>query len=869
MTRDQTFSGLSSKEVVRSREVHGANVYERAKRRSFFRRILDNLKDPIIRILLFAMAVNLIFTFRNINWAENVGMVIAIVVSTVVSALSERGSERAFEKLREQERRQKAEVIRDGRTVEIGAEELVVGDHIFLFSGQRVPADCRLLEGTLKVDESTLSGESKPVRKRAQSKNVKETLLYAGSMIAEGEGQATVTTVGDKSLYGQIAKEIQRESEESPLKKRLSKLASTISKIGYAAAAVVALAYLFNVFVIDSGYNRLEILVRLSNLRFVAMHLIKAVTIAMTVIVVAVPEGLPMMISVVLSANMKKMMRDRVLVRKPVGIETAGCINILFTDKTGTLTVGKPVCEEMIFCDGSAWDGKTAIEGELKDLIDLSIHTNSSVLETESGAVGGNGTDSALYGFIKKRASAGIIRKIPFDSTRKYSSATVNYKDRTITLIKGAPEKIVDRCVAGINKDGRKTPLEKNGIDRIIKKLSGEGKRLVALAVSEGEGRDEIPSQMVLLAIAVLNDALRPDAKKAVKSLKNAGIHTVMITGDARETAESIARESGITGEKGIVISGNELSEKTDLWVKEHLYELAVIYRALPNDKNRLVRLSREKGLIAGMTGDGVNDAPALKNADVGFAMGSGSDIAKEASDIIILDNDLKSIVNAVLYGRTIFKSIRKFITFQLIMNICAVGVTFFGQLMGVENPVTVIQMLWINMIMDTLGGLAFAGEYPMKQYLRERPIGRDEPILKKRTLTKVFIMGVYGTALCTWFLKSARVRTVLNYENEPEILLTAFFALFIFTGIAISFTARSERMNLLSGLTQNRSFAAIMSFITVVQLIMLYFGGKTFRCVGMNIRTLATVAVLALTVLPVDIAVRVIMKRVDKRRIR
>ena len=501
-------------------------------------------------------------------------------------------------------------------------------------------------------------------------------------------------------------------------------------------------------------------------------------------------------------------------------------------------------------------------------LLDLSIHKNSSVMKTQAGLTGGNGTERALYAFIKNKTQAQILEKMPFDSKRKYSSAVIVYGGETWTLCKGAPELLIGRCGEYLNESFEKKRFDQKETQKLVKNITKQGSRVLALIAARERPRsgEMLPENALFLALAVMNDPLRPTANKAVNDLKNAGVRTVMITGDGEETARRIAAECGILHDGGIVIGGKELKEKTDTWVKDHLTELSVVYRAMPGDKNRLVKLSREKGLIAGMTGDGVNDAPALKNADVGFAMGAGNEVAKEAGDVIILDNDLKSIVSAVLYGRTIFKSIRKFITCQLIMNICAVGVTLFGQLLGVDSPITVIQMLWVNLIMDTLGGLAFAGEYPHKWYLMEKPIAREEPILQKKTFLQIFLLGGCGAALCTAFLGSQTVRRVLRYDSDPNILLTAFFALFIFTGLVICFTARSERMNIFSGLLKNKSFTVIMLLIVGIQLLMLYFGGKTFRCVGMNAKTLCAVLMLSLSVLPVDLVRRFTEKILRKK---
>ncbi|MBQ8215511.1 MAG: calcium-translocating P-type ATPase, PMCA-type [Clostridia bacterium] len=865
-SRDALYKGLNDEQVLASKARFGENVYLKKKKKSILKRFFENLNDPIVRVLLIAMGVNLLFTIRNINWVETAGIVIAVLISSIVSTLSEYGSEKAFEKMQETQKNRRVVVLRNGAAREISAEELVVGDAILLSPGEMIAADGKLIKGMLKVDESAINGESAPAPKTADGAETKNS-LFAGSLIVEGEGLMQVTAVGQNSLYGQIAGEIQQEDEPSPLKNRLSKLASTISKIGYLAAALVALTYLFGEFVVDAHFVLPDVLMRLSNLRYVAMTLMKAVTIAITVVVVAVPEGLPMMISVVLSANIKRMLKDQVLVRKPVGIETAGSINILFTDKTGTLTEGKLRCKELVFGDGSRYNGKSPLKG-LSVLLEGSLLINNSCKRTDKGYLGGNPTEQALAVFLNcEKEIPEADDKILFESKNKYSCARVRSGIYKGVYIKGAPEKILPFCSSCYDQRGQRVGFDRCHMQDLIARLSKRSCRIVAFAMAERMDAPQRAGEMTFLCIAVLKDGVRRSAPQAVKDLQGAGVSVVMITGDSKDTARAVAKECGILdGGRDLVIDGEELAVKSDRELVSLLNRIAVVARALPKDKSRLVRLAKEQGMVVGMTGDGINDAPALKKADVGFAMGSGTDIAKEAGDIVILDNNLSSIVNAVLYGRTIFKSIRKFITFQLTMNLCAVGVSFFGQILGIESPITVIQMLWVNIIMDTLGGLAFAGEYPLRMYLKEQPIGREEPILSKRMLWQTLIMGVFGTVLCTSFLASDTVRTLFSYEKEPMHLLTAFFALFIFTGIAICFTTRSERLNLGAGLSKNKLFILIMAVIVLVQLLMLYFGGQTFRCCGLSFKGLLLVNACSLTVIPIDLLRRIAIKMLKKR---
>ena len=624
---------------------------------------------------------------------------------------------------------------------------------------------------------------------------------------------------------------------------------------------MVAFTYLLNIFVIDSGFAWELIRARLTDLHFVASGLIKAITIAITVLVVAVPEGLPMMITVVLSSNMKRMLRGGVLVRKLVGIETAGSMNLLFTDKTGTITTGKLRVERCISPEGRDFERPT------EELLACMTVGSPCIFEKDkaesnggNAAVGGNATDRAFAEFA---AALGVMprkadRTVPFSSEKKFSAATLltdPHGAGAVTFYRGAPEFLLPLCKNCLS-DGVVTPFrQKLAVAKEIRRAAESSCRVVVLAMQKSSVQGEdLPRELIFLGAAVIRDKVRVSARQTVETLRKAGISTVMITGDSPDTAAAVAKESGILyGERDLVLTSAELAKRSDYELKAALPHLAVVARALPHDKTRLVRVSQEAGLVVGMTGDGVNDAPALKLADIGFSMGGGTEIAKEAGDIVLLDEDLSSIARASLYGRTIFRSIRKFILFQLTMNLCAVGVSLFGQLMGIDSPVTVVQMLWVNLIMDTLGGLAFAGEPPLESYMKEPPKTREESILTSSMLRQVLCMGGFATAVCSFFLFSERIRAFYGYYENPLYLLTAYFALFIFAGILICFTSRSDRVNLLAHIGKNKPFMIIMTAVTAVQLLMLYFGGSVFRCVPLSARELLLALLFALTVLPAD----------------
>lgn len=837
-------NGLTTKQAAAIAEKEGDNRLPDRKRISFGKRLLSNLSDPIIRILLVALCVNLLFTIGHINWAESIGIVLSILISAFVSTISEHGSEKAFDKLLAASGEAESCVVRDGQKKRISAEKIVKGDLLFLSRGERVPCDGFLVKGEMTVDESPLNGETAETVKTVSSKTAlvpgNNNALLRGSFVCSGEGYFLAERVGGETLYGRIAKEIQEDKRTSPLKIRLQKLASILSKIGYIAAFAVAFTYLWSEFVIDSNYHLPFILMKLRDFRFVAQTLIHAVTIAVTVIVVAVPEGLPMMITVVLSANMKKMLRDGVLVRKLVGIETAGSMNLLLTDKTGTITTGKIKLETILDANGS--------EMRMNEQLRACILTGSDCTVGDGKIVGGNATERALFeAAIRGAEPCAFPADIhyPFDSARKYSAASRGSR----AYYKGAPEILLPRC----------SGVDRVKMEAIIREYSARSFRLILLAASDEPLRENrLPSSLEFLGLALLRDPIRRSARDAVDDLRNAGIKAVMITGDSRETASAVAGEAGLLDDSSLILTSSELNQMSDYELRAALPHLSVVARALPQDKSRLVRIAQESGMVVGMTGDGVNDAPALKKADVGFSMGSGSEIAKEAGDVVILDDNLCSIVNAVLYGRTIFHSIRKFILFQLTMNLSAVGVSFFGQLMGIDNPVTVVQMLWVNLIMDTLGGLAFAGEPPLSAYLAAPPKKREESILTGGMLARILWMGAYVTFVCVWFLGSELTRRFYGFYADPLPFLTAYFALFIFAGIAVCFTSRSESANLLSHIENNKPFLFIMAGILAVQMLMLYFGGITFRCTPLSSKELLLPVLLALTVIPADFVQRI-----------
>ena len=860
--------GLSNSEVVKSREEYGTNALVMVKKDSFFKQLIRSLGDPIIKILLIALGIKTVFLIQDFDWYETVGIVIAIFLASFISTISEYGSEKAFIKLQREAEAIKVKVRRDGKVLLIDINEVVVGDIILLDSGDRIVADGVLIKGEVSVDESSITGESKEAYKKPFISGLNPSdnnELLRGSVIYHGVGEMMVTKVGVNTFYGKISLELQEKQPESPLKLRLRDLAKVISRIGYVGAFLVAFSYLFSVLVINNNFDINRIVVTLSDISLLFAYFLEALTLAVTIIVVSVPEGLPMMITLVLSSNMKRMLKDNVLVRKLMGIETAGSLNILFTDKTGTLTKGELEVVGVMFGNLDYYKEKKRLKSSITyyNILKKCILSNTNCVYDDEKKmwIGGNATDKAVVNYLGEESySVKKIKEVPFDSKNKYSYTKVIEESREITYYKGAPEVLLDKCKYYISPSGRSVPfVNKKRIIDVIDEYAKKGIRVLMLGVDEGKG-------LSFISLLFIKDELREEVREGIELVRKAGIKTVMITGDNKITAMSIAKDAGIiNSDRDVVLTSSELNRMSDDKVKEILPRLSVVARALPTDKSRLVRLSQELGLVVGMTGDGVNDAPALKKCDVGFSMGSGTEVAKEASDIVLLDNNFNSIVKAILYGRTIFKSIRKFIIFQLTVNFCAVFLSIVGPFIGVANPVTVIQMLWVNMVMDTLAGIAFSYEAPLLEYMEEPPKKRDEKILNSYMIHEIVFTSIYSFLLCIFFLKSPFIHSFFRNGKNDIYFMSAFFGLFIFMMIFNSFNARTSRLNIFANLLSNKVFLGVIIFIVIVQVLLIYYGGDLFRTTSLSLKEIEIMLVCAFSVIPIEFFRKLYLKSKGK----
>ena len=859
--------GLSSKEVEVSRKQYGSNNLTQIPPDPLWKKILEGFKDPMIMILLVALVIQVILFFLGqAEWFEPVGILIAILIANGVASISENKQENKASALKEEEEsKERAKVIRDGQLVEIHVSEVVVGDTVFLQAGDKIPADGIVIDGELKVDQAALNGETEEADKIACPQNaqynIKDLLnkyyAYRGTVVCGGEGYMEIKVVGDKTLFGELALEVQEDTRETPLQVKLGVLAQQISKFGYIGAICIIAGVLLKTLITGTLPTNVYDWIRL---------IMNAVTVAVTIIVCAVPEGLPMLTSILLSFQSLKMAKDNVLVRKINGLETAGSLSILFSDKTGTITEGKLSVVELATGNVSTFKELSMIDHSLAADIIAGIGINNSSVASKGSIIGGNSTDRALMSFlVDAKATSELSREDvrnfnAFDSNKKSSSITLTRDGQSTTYIKGAPERIVEKCKYYIDETGTvKELVEKNYLTTYIDTQAGRSMRLLAVAKTNGTNED---GELTLICVISIRDNVRKEAVNAIKEVQNAGIQVVMVTGDRKETAVAIAKEAGLlTDENDVALTSAEMADKSDDELKKILPRLKVVSRALPADKSRLVRIAQELDYVVGMTGDGVNDSPALKKADVGFAMGSGTEVAKEAGDITILDDNFSSIEKAILYGRTMFKSIRKFLIFQLTVNVAAVLTCFIGPLFGENVILTVIQLLLINLAMDTLAAIAFGSEPALKEYMNDKPVPRTASIVSKEMLTEVIISALYITFICLAILFISPVRNLFG-NVDVTYLKSALFATFMMAITFNGFNARTSHINVFESLGRNKNFLLVIGAIFLMQFVFVTFGGDVLSVESLSVQSWIVCIVLAFLVILIDMIRKVIMRK-------
>lgn len=860
-------TGLTAEQVEESRNKHGSNSLTQIPAEPLWKKILEGFKDPMIMILLVALAVQVVLFFLGqAEWFEPAGILIAIMIANGVASVSESKQEGKASALKaEEEAKETAKVIRDGKLEEIHVSEIVVGDIVYLQAGDKIPADGIVIEGELKVDQAALNGETEEADKipcvDGASYDVKDLLnryyAYRGTVVCGGEGYMEIKVVGDNTLFGELALEVQEETRETPLQVKLGKLAKQISTFGYIGAIAIVVGVMAKTLITGSIPSGIYEWIRL---------IMDAITVAVTIIVCAVPEGLPMLTSILLSFQSMRMAKDNVLVHKINGLETAGSLSILFSDKTGTITEGRLSVVEMATGNVTVFNALSKMPSNLALDVITGIGVNNSAVASDGAIIGGNSTDRALMAFLMSSNAVNSMTKEDvrafnaFDSNRKMSSVTITRDGNSVTYVKGAPEKIIERCTHYIDENGEiKELVEKNYLTSYIDAQAGRSMRLLAVAKVNGTSED---AELTLVCVISIRDNVRKEAIDAIKEVQNAGIQVVMVTGDRKETAVAIAKEAGLLqSNDDVALTSAEMAEKSDEELKKILPHLRVVSRALPTDKSRLVRIAQELDLVIGMTGDGVNDSPALKKADVGFAMGSGTEVAKEAGDITILDDNFASIEKAILYGRTMFKSIRKFLIFQLTVNVAAVLTCFIGPLLGENVVLTVIQLLLINLAMDTLAAIAFGSEPALREYMREKPIPRNASIISKEMFTQIIISALYITFICLSILFLPPIRNLFG-DVDTTYLKSALFATFMMAITFNGFNARTSHMNPFEGLGRNKSFLIVMFAIFAMQFIFVTFGGNVLSVESLSPMSWLICVVLAFLVVPIDMIRKAFTKK-------
>ena len=865
--------GLNDEEVLDNRQKFGDNKIIEAEPETFLDKFKDAFGDPMIKLLIAIACIMAIMAFLGYaEWGELIGIVISVLLVTGISAKTEMSSDNEYRKLKDGTKKELCKVYRNGKIVEIEVDDVVVGDRIIIQSGDKIPADGVLCSGAIAVDNSALNGESEECKKYAIPNDfiyrevaitgdtfVDKHSLFRGAVVVNGEGVLEVKKVGMMTMMGEMAKDMQDDDVESPLKVKLSKLADSISKFGYIGAVVIAITLMIHKVIVAGGVSPYFDL----GMMYVFKDLLEVLMLAVVIIVMAVPEGLPLMIAIVLMQNTSKMLQNNVLVRKPIGIETAGSLNILFSDKTGTITKGE--LEVVEFFDGDLKDSYQS-SNYIKEYMGLCIGKNTGAMfDNNDKVIGGNATDKALLKFLGKNEMNSlndikVIKSQGFNSANKYSGAELE----NVTVYKGAPERLLGKATKYINQNGQVLPIDKDKLNAKIDSLADKAMRVLSFAYSESELiEDALPDDLVIVGFVGIRDDVRPEAKQAIKEVQNAGVQVVMITGDRKETAVAIAKDSGlIKSDDELAFTSEELNKMTDDEIKAVITKIRVIARALPTDKSRMVRIAQELNLVCGMTGDGVNDAPALKRADVGFAMGSGTDVAKEAGSIVILDDNFKSIENAILYGRTIYNNILKFIKFQLTINVAAVAVSAISPFFGVEEPLKITHILWINLVMDGLGALALGAEPALKKYMSEKPKSRTQSLVNKNMMSQVLCAGAWLGVISFVFLKLPFFKEF--FENEGQHL-TAYFSMFVFSAVANGFNVRSEGINIFDHIKENKGFIKVMLAIVLVQIILTFVGGEIFSCTPFGIKGWLIIIVMSLTMIPVDMLRKIIMKSSEK----
>lgn len=865
--------GLTSNAVEKNREKFGSNSLTKKKSDSLLKRIWDASTEPMLLMLiaagLIALTVNI---FRKVtggeaDFLECVGVFVAIALSVVISVIMEGRSAKAFEALSKINSNMTVKVVRNGKTVSVSSEDIVVGDVLLVSAGDKLPADGRLLRAVdLSVNESALTGESYPVKKDADAVIDDEKLplaervnmLYSGTFVTEGQGKILITAVGDKTEFGKIAGELNGQSKSNtPLQEKLARLGKTITVMGVIAAAIVFISQVVS-FATHGGLKIDTVM--------------EAFITSIVLIVAAVPEGLPTIVAVSLSINIIKLSKQNALVKKMIASETIGCISVICSDKTGTLTENKMTVR--YFYDSEVHENPADLTN---DWLVHNICLNTSADLGDNGEFIGNPTECAMLNFFEaslsndsemhryktERDDHETLFLFPFSSELKHMTTISKVDGKIVSYVKGSPECLLPMCDLSDDRLSQINTAIVAAEQKAMRVIAFAHKELDGLAdYSEEAQHKQMESGMVFDGFVAISDPLRAEVSDAVKSCQSAGVGVKILTGDNIITAVAIAEELGLMTAGKIALEAKDIEEMTDAQLSEKLPDICVIARSTPTVKMRVVKLLKESGNVVAVTGDGINDAPALKNADVGIAMGiSGTEVSKEASDIVLLDDSFATIVKAVEWGRNIYENFKRFISFQLTVNIASVICVFVSVLMGLKAPFTALQLLWINIIMDGPPALTLGLEPNYSDLMSRKPTDRAENIISKNMFIRIFTTGIYVSIvfLCQYhfnFLGAA-----------PDEMGTVLFTLFVLFQLFNAFNCRElHTESIFKHLFKNKLMLGVVGLTFALQIIIIQFAGVFFGTVPLGLNMWLKLFALSFSAIVLSELVKLIVRLFTKK---
>ena len=821
--------GLTDGEVAASRREHGENTLTPPKRTPMWKLYLDKYKDPIIKILLVAAVISLALASIHGDYVETIGIILAIVLATTIGFWCEMDAAKKFNVLTALGEESPVKVRRDGKVIEIARKDVVVGDVVIIEVGDEIPADGTLIESTdLQIDESSLTGEPIITKHADPAKNDTEATYPSGkvlrsTMVMNGRGTFQVTEVGDATEIGKVSRaSTEITSVKTPLNIQLDKLAKLISKFGIGISIAAFVIFLSRDIIVDAD----GVWASTDYLRM-AEVVLQYFMMAVTLIVMAVPEGMPMAVTLSLALNMRRMLKNNNLVRKLHACETMGAVTVICTDKTGTLTQNK-----MQVADLKAYDADD-------ELLRSAIALNTTAhLDAEGGKGIGNPTEIALLLWLDKngvdyktlRREEDIEAQLPFSTERKYMATIGRVGGRRVLMVKGAPEIIASMC--DIDAEARKEITERlHGYQNQAMRTLAFAYRTLADGEQPDMGAIADGPKLTFQAVTAISDPIREDVPGAVGQCVDAGIQVKIVTGDTSATATEIARQIGIWDDKTPAeaqITGPDFAALSDEKAFELVPKLRVMSRARPTDKQRLVNLLQKHGAVVAVTGDGTNDAPALHHAHVGLSLGSGTSVAKEASDMTLIDDSFRSIVNAVMWGRSLYKNIQRFLFFQLVVNVTALLLVLGGSVIGTELPLTVTQILWVNLIMDTFAALALASLPPSREVMKDKPRKQTDFIITPGMAKGIIFLGVAFFALLFAFLIHCNQSEGDLHVHE----LSLFFTTFVMLQFWNLFNAKSFGSNhsAFHRFFHDNGLLLVLLIILGGQWIIVTFGGKMFR---------------------------------------